>query len=39
MKNHLKEKKYLIRLRPIINEVTKSKYIDKKDWFKPPKKC
>ena len=34
-----KEIPHKVKIRPITNEVTKSKYIDKKDWFKPPKKC
>ena len=32
-----KSKVHKVKIRPITNEVTKSKYIDKKDWFKPPK--
>jgi hypothetical protein len=32
-----KEIPHKVKIRPITNEVTKSKYIDKKDWFKPPK--
>jgi len=32
-----KEIPHKVKIRPITNEVVKSKYIDKKDWFKPPK--
>ena len=32
-----KEISYKVKIRTITNGVTKSKYIDKKDWFKPPK--
>jgi hypothetical protein len=32
-----KEIPHKVKIRPITNGVTKSKYIDKKDWFKPPK--
>ena len=32
-----KEISHKVKIRPITNEVTKSKYINKKDWFKPQK--